>query len=78
MPYCTKKTPSRVFVNAQLSGALPHCPNLLASRLIPISKHSAEHLLLQPAGTVPDVRPIAIDEVEAGSLDSAPLLRSQP
>lgn len=50
-------------VNAQLAGTLPHCENLLASRLIPISKHTAEELLMLPADAVPDVRPIAIGEV---------------
>ena len=51
------------FVNAQLAGTLPHCPNLLTRRLIPISKQSAEQLLMQLAGVLPDVRPIAIGDV---------------
>ena len=42
-------------VNAQLAGTLRNCPNLLASRLIPCSKQSAEQLLMQPAGAVPTV-----------------------
>lgn len=50
-------------VNAQLAGTLPHCPNLVASRLVPISKLSAEELRHLPAEAVPDVRPIAIGEV---------------
>lgn len=50
-------------INAQLAGTLPHCANLLASRLIPIAKHTAEELLLLPADAIPDVRPIAIGEV---------------
>ena len=37
--------------------------NLLASRLIPISKQSAEQLLMRPAGAGPDVRHIDVGEV---------------
>ena len=64
------------FVNAQLAGTLPHCPNLLASRLIPISKQSTEQLLMQPAGAVPDVRPLQLVRSGADMQDSALLLRS--
>jgi hypothetical protein len=50
-------------INAQLAGTLPHSENLLASRLIPVSKLTLAELLMLPEGAVPDVRPIAIGEV---------------
>jgi hypothetical protein len=51
-------------INAQLAAALPHnSANLLASCVIPVSKHTFEDLLMLLADAVPDVRPIAIEEV---------------
>ena len=51
------------FINAQLAGRVLHCESLLASRLIPIAKQSAQEPLAMPADAVPRVRPIAIGEV---------------